>query len=145
MGKRLHVSYASNEWVYDSDDTGGGRKLEDYWRSAGYKGLSNLPVMGDAATRSDGQPFPIDPPPSYEGEPRAGVGTAGNEMRVFCIDRHDGTINLLFMDWSVRRAGLKELRTLKWHRRFNINGPWTKAGGLLPADWPPWMQLFRNY
>ena len=85
-------SYAINEWVYDSDDTGGGRKLEDYWRSTGHKGLGNVPVMGDAATRSDGQPFPIDTPPAFEGEPRAGVGTAGNEMRVFCIDRHAGAI-----------------------------------------------------
>jgi len=31
-------SYAINEWVYDSDDTGGGRKLEDSWRSNGPQG-----------------------------------------------------------------------------------------------------------
>ncbi len=138
-------SYAINEWVYSSDDTGGGRKIEDYWRSTNHKGLSNVPVMGDAAARSDGQPFPIDTPPAFEGEPRAGVGTAGNEMRVFCIDRHAGAINVLFMDWSVRPVGLKELWTLKWHRSFDTSGPWTKAGGVLPADWPQWMRLFRDY
>jgi hypothetical protein len=54
-------SYAINEWVYDSDDTGGGRKLEDYWRSTGHKGLSNVPVMGDAVTRPMIPPYPVPP------------------------------------------------------------------------------------
>jgi len=138
-------SYAINEWVYDSDDNSDGRKLTDYWRNTGHKGLANVPVMGDAATRSDGQPFPVDTPPRFEGEPRTGVGTAGNEMRVFCIDRHDGAINILFMDWSVRPVGLKELWTLKWHRTFNVNGPWTRAGSVIPADWPQWMRSLRDY
>jgi prepilin-type N-terminal cleavage/methylation domain-containing protein/prepilin-type processing-associated H-X9-DG protein len=138
-------SYAINEWVYDSQDTSGGRQLEDYWRNLGHQGLSNVPIMGDAATRSDGQPYPVDTPPAYEGEPRTGVGTAGNEMRVFCIDRHDSAINVLFMDWSVRPVGLKELWTLKWHVHFDVTGPWTRAGGTLPTDWPAWMRSMRDY
>ena len=138
-------SYAINEWVYDSHDTSGGRRLEDYWRNTGHKGLSNVPVMGDAATRSDGQPFPFDTPPTYEGEPRLGVGTAGDEMRVFCIDRHDGAINILFMDWTARSVGLKELWTLKWHQTFDTSGPWTRAGGVQPENWPQWMRSLKDY
>ena len=138
-------SYVINEWVYDSDDTGGGRKLTDYWRNTNHKGLSNVPVMGDGATRADGQPFAVDRPPTYEGEPRIGVGTAGDEMRVFCIARHDSAINVLFMDWGVRAVGLKELWTLKWHCSFDVSGPWTRAGGVAPADWPQWMQSLRDY
>jgi prepilin-type N-terminal cleavage/methylation domain-containing protein/prepilin-type processing-associated H-X9-DG protein len=138
-------SYALNEWIYDSQDTSGGRRLEDYWRSTNHKGLSNAPVMGDAAWRSDGQPFPVDSPPNYEGEPRTGVGTTGNEMRVFCIDRHAGVVNMLFMDWSVRPVGLKELWILKWHRTFDVTGPWTRAGGVQPGDWPPWMRSLKDY
>ena len=30
-------SYSLNEWIYDSDDTGGGRKLEEYWRDINHK------------------------------------------------------------------------------------------------------------
>jgi len=30
--------------------------------------------------------------------------------------------------WSIRKVGIKELRALKWHRRFNTGGAWTKAG-----------------
>ncbi|MFQ6035627.1 MAG: type II secretion system protein [Sedimentisphaerales bacterium] len=136
-------SYALNEWVNDSDDTSGGRSLEDYWRSINHKGLNNVPVMGDAYWRADGQPYPHDDPPNYEGEPRTGV--AGSEMRIFCINRHEGAINVLFMDWTVRRVGLKELWTLKWHRHYNIHGPWTRAGGVLPSDWPQWMRGFKDY
>ena len=138
-------SYSLNEWIYDSDHTSGGRSLEDYWRTTGHRGLNNVPVMGDGATRSDGQPYPTDQPPTYEGERRTGVGAGGSEMRIFCIDRHDGTINMLFMDWSARPVGLKELWTLKWHRNYDVNGPWTRAGNAIPSDWPQWMRGFKDY
>jgi len=67
------------------------------------------------------------------------------EMNYFCIDRHDGGLNLLFIDWSARNVGSKELCTLKWHRQFNTAGPWTKAGGATPEDWPEWMRKFTDY
>jgi prepilin-type processing-associated H-X9-DG protein len=62
-----------------------------------------------------------------------------------CMDRHDRGINGLFMDWSVRRVGLKELWDLKWHREYDTAGPWTRAGGVKPEDWPPWMRSFKDY
>jgi prepilin-type processing-associated H-X9-DG protein len=71
-------------------------------------------------------------------------GTSG-EMNHFCINRHDGFINLLFMDWSARPVGLKELWTLKWHRSYVTAGPWTKAGGVIQGDWPQWLQRFKDY
>jgi len=138
-------SYALNEWIYDSDDTSGGRKLEEYWRSTNHKGLNNVPVMGDGAWRADGQPYDMDEPPSFDGEPRTGVGTTGDEMRIFCINRHDGFINVLFMDWTTRKVGLKELWTLKWNCYYNIAGPWTTAGFAQPSDWPEWMRHFKDY
>jgi hypothetical protein len=52
---------------------------------------------------------------------------------------------MLFMDWSVRKVGLKELWTLKWHRSYDTAGPWTKAGGVKPEDWPQWMRIFKDY
>jgi len=144
-GGRRYGSYALNEWVYDSQDTSGGRSLEDYWRHTNHKGLNNIPVMSDAYWRGEGQPYETDDPPSYEGDPRTAVGTAGNEMRIFCINRHEGAINMLFLDWSVRRVGLKELWTLKWRQKCDIHGPWTRAGGVVPSDWPEWMRGFKDY
>jgi hypothetical protein len=62
-----------------------------------------------------------------------------------CINRHVGAVKCLFVDGSVRKVGLKELWTLKWHRSFDTAGPWTKAGGVMPADWPRWMSPFKEY
>jgi prepilin-type processing-associated H-X9-DG protein len=78
-------------------------------------------------------------PPEYEGAWRE------ISMNYACIERHVGGVNSLFMDWSVRKVGLKELWTLKWHREYNTRGPWTKAGGVKPEDWPQWMRRFKDY
>ena len=63
----------------------------------------------------------------------------------YCINRHDGAVTGLFMDWSVRKIGVKELWTQKWHRRCDTRGPWTKAGGVELEDWPAWMRRFKEY
>ncbi len=63
----------------------------------------------------------------------------------FCINRHQGHVNALFGDASVRKTGLKELWTLKWHKQFDTSNRWTKAGGVLPEDWPVWMRRFKDY
>ncbi len=63
----------------------------------------------------------------------------------FCINRHNGHINVLFLDWSVRKVGLKELWTLKWDSDWDTAGPWTKAGGVQPEDWPEWLRQFKDY
>jgi hypothetical protein len=66
-------------------------------------------------------------------------------MKRFCINRHDGFVNGLFVDRSVRKVGLKELWTLKWHRDFDTRGAWTRAGGVVAGDWPVWMGRFKDY
>lgn len=66
-------------------------------------------------------------------------------MRRFSVNRHNGTINGVFLDFSVRKIGLKELWTLKWHRQFDTAGYWTKADGVRPDEWPLWMRNFKDY
>jgi len=61
------------------------------------------------------------------------------------IDRHEGGINMLFFDGAVRKVGVKETWTLKWHEKFDNHGPWTTAGGAGPGDWPQWMRKFKDY
>jgi len=65
--------------------------------------------------------------------------------RSSCINRHDGYVNGLLLDWSVRKIGLKELWTLKWNMQFDTANEWTRAGGVQPEDWPEWMQNFKDY
>jgi prepilin-type processing-associated H-X9-DG protein len=123
----------------------GARLVGWFWKSAqNIKGSCNIPVFGDA-TWHDAWPLDTDTPSQY---PDAfGIGNKGTtgEMNHFCINRHNGYINMLFMDWSTRNVGLKELWTLKWHREFNVNGPWTKAGGVLPEDWPEWIRRLQDF
>ncbi len=100
---------------------------------------NTVPVFLDAL-RFDLWPLPIDCPVGDEF-----AAWTGNMMARACINRHDGAVNCLFVDGSVRRVGLKELWTLKWHKSFNTAGPWTKAGGATPWDWPQWMRPFQDY
>lgn len=96
------------------------------------KGRAKIPLLLD----STGPSVSInkkDPPPRTEN---------GNYA---CINRHNGYVNGLFLDWSARKVGLKELWTLKWHKQFDTAGPWTQAGGVQPEDWPKWMQRFKDY
>lgn len=102
------------------------------------KGLANIPVILDSSQPSIHHH-------RTDGPPRSGSFSPYNGSWAFCINRHNGHINGLFMDWSVRRIGLKELWTLKWYEDYNIAGPWTKAGGVLPEDWPHWMRGFKGY
>jgi prepilin-type processing-associated H-X9-DG protein len=85
-------------------------------------------------------------PPAYDGDLSVGGDVPSSPaMKWFCIDRHDEGINSLFVDWSVRRVGFKELWTLKWYAGYDTGGPWTKAGGVRPEDWPRWMRRFKDY
>ena len=56
-----------------------------------------------------------------------------------------GGVNGLFLDWSVRKVGLKEPWTLKWYPEYDTAGPWTKAGGVKREDWPEWLRKFKDY
>jgi len=116
--------------------------IEDYWRTPKVQVVNNIPLFLDALW-VNAWPRSSDEPPEYENWRKNKFGL--NEMRCFCTNRHNGFVNGLFMDSSVRKVGLKELWTLKWHRQFDTKGPWTRAGGVQPSDWPPWMRNFRDY
>ncbi|MCL5283077.1 MAG: hypothetical protein M1376_24610 [Planctomycetes bacterium] len=101
------------------------------------RGVAHIPVLLDSALPS-AYAYATIPPPPRPSWPTPGIG-------VFCLDRHRGCVGGLFLDWSVRKIGLKELWTLKWYPSFNTAGPWTKAGGVTPEKWPDWMRNFKDY
>ena len=90
-----------------------------------------------------GSPFQNDGPPVEDDLHEVAGG--GCNTAHFCVDRHRGSINALFMDWSVRKVGLKQLWTLKWHKQYSTTGSWTQAGGAEHEDWPKWMREFKDY
>ena len=110
-----------------------GRDTTKNWRSAGVNGASNIPLFLDC-TWLGGLPEDGDTPPQEEGD--CEFGLLGTNIQGFCLDRHNGAINGLFLDFSVRKIGLKELWKLKWHRKFDTSG-W--SGG-----WPEWMKDFKD-
>jgi len=86
--------------------------------------------------------FPVSPNDSPPPPEPLGKGSG---IGHYCLDRHNGYVNGLFLDWSARKIGLKELWTLKWSEDFGRAGPWTTAGGVEPGDWPEWMRGFKDY
>ena len=137
-------SYGINGWVEDppSSYTTVYESFETVynWRTPNVKEAGYVPLFMDAL-RFNVFPRHIDSPPPLEDQPWEGM----QHMRRICIDRHGGGINMAFLDWSVRKVGLKELWTFKWHKAYEQAGPWTRAGGVTAADWPQWMQPLKDY
>ncbi len=114
-----------------------------FWQMCPDRRPHEVPVLLDAMFGA-GTPDSRNPPPDPEDvhPPRT---PGGCMMGHFSVNRHDGCVNGLFMDWSVRRVGVKELWTLRWQPAFETAGPWTEAGRVQPGDWPHWMSGFRDY
>ncbi len=137
-------SYGINSWTNAMTGDRGDRKKEEFWKTTDVEGAYRIPVFGDA-TWHDAWPRATDQPIAMPWDFGGGsTGTSG-EMNHFCLDRHNGWTNMLFMDWSVRTVGLKELWTLEWHREYIESGPYTKAGGMIPSDWPQWLRKYKDY
>ncbi len=122
-----------------------GYSYANYWRTSYIKGADKVPVFADMWF-TDAWPLDLDPPAPKDGCPGdADTFALKNEMQRTCVNRHNGNTGVVFMDWSARKAGLKELWSLKWHKNFNTANPYTKAGRVRPDRWPTWMRKFRDY
>jgi prepilin-type N-terminal cleavage/methylation domain-containing protein len=111
----------------------------DNWRTPNVPGAANIPLFTDSL-RFDGWPRDTDVPAANEY-----AAWTTNGLARCCINRHDGFVGCVFLDFSVRKVGLKELWTLKWHKLFNTTGTWTAAGGAVASDWPDWIRDLKNY
>ncbi|OHB66926.1 MAG: hypothetical protein A2Y76_03700 [Planctomycetes bacterium RBG_13_60_9] len=142
LPKPIKGSYGINAYVNDPPrgSEPHSRPTADFWRGPNVSGAGYVPLWMDAL-RYNGVPLQTDVPPPYD-------GTQWNDnaqMGRYCMNRHDGFAGCLFLDYSARKVGLKELWTLKWHQSYNQSGPWTKAGGVLPDNWPEWLRPFKDY
>jgi prepilin-type N-terminal cleavage/methylation domain-containing protein/prepilin-type processing-associated H-X9-DG protein len=139
-------SYGINQWVYNASEAVGGRVREQIWKTANVRNANKVPLFGDCAI-TGATPNHGDLPPQRPDDVAYiwGQGGGPNEIRRFCMNRHEGYMNMLFLDWSARRVGLKELWTLKFHRTWNTSNKYTLAGGATAEDWPEWMRSFKDY
>ncbi|MHC4256267.1 MAG: hypothetical protein ACYSUL_11765, partial [Planctomycetota bacterium] len=73
-----------------------------------------------------------------------------DETNRWNLDRHRLSVNLTFLDWSVRKVGLRQLWSLKWSKQMDDAGlnawripnvpDWND-----PMQWPEWMRNSKNY
>jgi prepilin-type N-terminal cleavage/methylation domain-containing protein len=94
-------SYGLNEWLYNPPEEVEllwDSPTEDNWRNINVKGGSNIPMFLDCWWIGGG-PIHKDSPPEYDGE----IVDEGNlnDMKRFCLNRHDKAINGSFLDFSV--------------------------------------------
>ncbi len=140
-------SYGPNGWMANATEADKQRSewwggfgfgfLDSFWRSFNVRYAAQIPLFLDCAA-VDGWPHYTDDPPEYEGEAEEAMV---NEMKRFCIPRHNETINGVFVDCSVRPIGLRELWKLKWNRKC--------TGSLdMPTAWDSpghWMYGMKEY
>ncbi len=130
-------SYGINWFINNRDVNASGYDHHMNWKKTNQRGGNNIPVLADAG-------FPLARPhftdmPSSDQNGEFIWPPASGEINRICHNRHFGGVNMLFLDWSVRRVSVKELWTLKWHREFDTQY-WRTASW----QWPSWMNKVDN-
>jgi prepilin-type N-terminal cleavage/methylation domain-containing protein/prepilin-type processing-associated H-X9-DG protein len=133
--KTTSGSYGLNEWVSTpgEDPLWGGPKSW-YYKTSNVKQASEIPLFadcyffsvhprnGDTLPQTDIEELPF----------RSGMTSANNSINRVFINRHEGSINMLFLDFSVSKVRLKRLFGYKWHALYNLNQD-------VPDTWPDWL------
>jgi len=134
-------SYGVNHWIntLEPGDDGWLDAPELHWKTDLSKNSSGIPILGDC-TWYGGQPANRADPahPAFEKESQPPImrywwetdpsAAWSSSMCRFALDRHSRAINMCFMDSSMRKVGLYDLWTLKWHRNalpnYDVVIPW---------------------
>lgn len=122
----LGGSYGINDWV--GNPTGNVVRGEKswYWARSDVRNANNIPLFLDSRWLG-GFSEHVDPPPPVRDRKGGEKGVARH-----CIDRHQGRINGLFIDFTVRPIRLKELWRLQWHQKYDTHH-YSKI------QWPDWL------
>ena len=133
-------SYGNNMWGANPS-AATGHDPAGFWRTTAVKGGGDIPLLVDS-TSMGGWIKGGNEPPLFDGD----YTDQGHvePMKAFCIDRHDEKVNIVFLDYTVRSVGLKELWELKWHRNWVEE---YRAAGR-PTTWNApdhWMYNMKDY
>lgn len=146
-GRRLTGSYGLNYWVTkdESAETTDARGGTLRWKTMNVKGGGYVPMMVGCSL-SGACVHHVDEPPRWDGDAwPSGDGDNKDEMRRFCMNRHNGYVSGNFMDYSARKIGLKELWELKWSRHWYRTNDSSLTPDYSPPVWPEWMINFKDY
>jgi prepilin-type N-terminal cleavage/methylation domain-containing protein/prepilin-type processing-associated H-X9-DG protein len=117
------ASYGANLWMYNAKDDIQGRRKEYHWNTINPPGPTpDIPLMADSTWRGGGPHY--DTRVAYSPPPRPGdyattSGFESYEMQHFTVPRHKNRTQMVFFDGSVRPVQLRDLWSLKWHRKWD--------------------------
>ena len=133
MVKGYYGSYMNNSACYNAVTIG----QEYRWKAINVANADEIPLLFDAAWYASGSNLPSNEATAPPIAPDDwGMEGAYRWSKGACINRHDGNINMLFFDLSVRPVGLKSLWSFRWYQGYTgmDYGPPTIT------EWPQWMQ-----
>ena len=130
----FYGSYGVNEWIsHPVFELGQSPMYGDrnkYWRTANVAGTDKIPLLADCYwDQGWGEAF--DWIPNFPGQ---WEGMTGDDIGHFCVIRHDGGINGIFLDGSAKRIELQCLWSLKWNRLSDMEDAPTYE------DFPDWLK-----
>ena len=147
-------SFGINEWVSNApkettDWLASFGPPSQWWRSPNVRGANKIPLLLDCVASG---PYPEageQGPPEYGSQDAATLSFISN----YCLDRHSGYVDAVFMDFSSRKVGLKELWTFEWCRGDNTANAYTIIGQggdktACAIYWDgkaPWMKNMKEY
>ncbi len=124
-------SYGINWWVNDSQVVAHtSLDVQLKWRRGDQKNAASIPVLADMGFML-ARPRATDDPPPEDGFFEYDRGARG--MDRVCTNRHRGGVNILYMDWSSKKVGLKDLWRQEWHRNYTP----------MEHDWPEWIEMAK--
>ena len=127
-------SYGLNEWVSTpgEDPLWGGPKSW-YYKTSNVKQPNQIPLFMDCIFFSV-HPRNGDTLPQQNAEelPFSNNRSAGNSINRVFINRHEGSINMLLLDFSVEKVRLRKLFGYRWHAQYILNQD-------APLPWPDWL------
>ncbi|MHC4623363.1 MAG: type II secretion system protein [Planctomycetota bacterium] len=83
------------------------------------KGAARIPLVLDSAG-GGGTVREDDKPPEYDGQIYFSRPMNLHEIRSFSVNRHNGYVNAVFLDFHAQRVSLKGLWYLRWHRAWPV-------------------------
>ena len=129
-------SYGVNNWCYKRM---GGTPAAEFWGRSDIRGAGQIPLFLDC-WRYGGSPRDNNQAHSRIPVSYGQLTGSGSGMNRFCLDRHNGYVNVLFLDFSLKKVSLKGLWDLRWGTTYNRNGHYYKT-----QEWPDWMKAIPEY
>jgi hypothetical protein len=138
-------SYGKNAWVSEPSTAVSGDeayvKNEYFFQNVRVRHVSRIPLFGDCSFVGGFPDVYDEPEQSREFWP-----VYSNEINRWNKDRHKLSVNLVFLDWSVRKVGLRQLWSLRWNKQtVDVGGKSINGWGVTTVVPLPKIMTYKVY